>query len=324
MNEARRRFLLQRMAAHGDRCFDPSEGLLLLPAGGYHAAHAGHPVRESLYYALVLLELSDRSLQGRAEAIIRRVIALQEAADPGAKTCGLWPCFLEEPARTDFSRADFNGMTLLLAWHRHGRRLPASLLKEMERAIARAAICIRRGNVDTGRANIAITGLFVILAAAELTGDAELFDHAMERLGRLRDTGRADGGFAEDNGPACVAANLAGLHAIVACVRDERAREAVAPLIERFWREVAGRFRPEASEALGALIEKASRGAVVCPQAEGGEPFGALHACVVNVDALPDVVAALSACVRRSKPAAAVRSAQGRLRSKAVGSGGKP
>lgn len=339
MNETRRRRLLQAMADHGDRHFDPAAGMLLVPMGGYRNVHAEHlddtprhPVRESLYYALVLLELADRSLQGRAEAIIRRVIALQEAGDPAAKTYGLWPYFAEAPVASwpwpDFNWADFNGMTLLLIWRRHGRRLSPESGAMIVEAIRRAALCIRRRNVDINYTNIAIKGTFVTLSAAEVTGDPELLAYAMERLEHLGEAVASAGGFAEYNSPTYAAVSLAGLHAIATYVEEARARVLVTPLIERFWRDVAGRFHVEtrelagpharaytarlgdAPELLGSLIEKASGGAVAYPQAEQREAFGALYACVLNVDAPDDVVAMLSA--RTSETRQVVDRAQAR------------
>ena len=324
MNETHRREYLQRMADYGDRNFDPVVGLLQLPMDGYRNVHAEHlddtlrhPVRESLSYALVLLEMSDRALQGRAESILTRVVDLQEASDPDAKEFGLWPYFLEELVPVwpwpDFNWADFNGMTLLLIWHRHRRRLSAALADRIIEAIRRAAVCIRRRNVDLNYTNIAIKGTFVTLSAAEVTGDAELLDYAIDRLLRLRDTVASAGAFAEYNSPTYAAVSLAGLHAMETYVRDERARSVVTMLLTRFWGEVSERFHPEtrelagpharayhaslsvASGLLGSLIEKASRGAVqyASPSDQGG--FGALYACVINVEAPAETVALFSA-----------------------------
>lgn len=329
MNESDRQRKLYRMLSYGDLHFDPVATMVRLPMGGYRNVHSEHlddtprhPVRESLHYALVLLEMSERSLQGRAEAIISRVMVLQEADDPEAKTYGLWPYFLEEPVSIwpwpDFNWADFNGMTLLFILHRHGRRLSVSLVKEIKQAITRAAICIRRRNVDLNYTNIAIKGTFVTLAAAEVCDDADMRCYALDRLERLHATVLSAGGFVEYNSPTYAAVSLAGLHAIESYVRDQRAQAFTAPLLERFWRDVAARFHPETRELagpharaysiglnespglLGSLIEKASRGAVVYPPVEGRDTFGALYACVVNVNVPPDVAAALSA--RASKP----------------------
>lgn len=330
MNEFYRREYLQRMADHGDRHFEPEAGLLRLPMGGYRNVHSEHldetprhPVRESLAYALVLLELAERSLQGRAEAIIARVIGLQDSGDPRAKTYGLWPYFQEEPVAKwpwpDFNWADFNAMTLLFVWHRHRRRLGAALVEKITEAIRRASVCIRRRNVDLNYTNIAIKGTFVTLSAAEVTGDAELLGYAMDRLGRLRETVMAAGGFVEYNSPTYAAVSLAGLHAMDSYVRDERAHAPVAQLLERFWDDVADRFHPEtcelagpharaytpslasAPELLGSLIEKASKGAVRYPQVPGRDPYGCLYACVMNVEAPTSAVGRLAAPATRTR-----------------------
>lgn len=321
MNEARRRQLLQDMADYGDRHFDPAAGLLRLPMDGYRNVHAEHlddtlrhPVRESLYYALVLLELADRALQGRAEAIIDHVIALQDVASAKPALRGLWPYFLEEPVAVwpwpDLNWADFNGMALLLIWHRHRRRLSAGLRARIVEAVHRAARCIRLRNVDLNYTNIAIKGCFVTLSAAETTDDRELFDYAIARLERLRDTVAANGGFAEYNSPTYAAVSLAGLHAITSYVAHPSARAFAEPLIDRLWNDVAVRFHAGTGELagpharayasslracpglLGALLEKASSGVVSHPAQAEGTGFAALHACVLNVDA-PEKAAAL-------------------------------
>lgn len=324
------------MADYGDRHFDPAAGLLLLPMRLFRNVHSEHldetprhPVRDSLYYALVLLELADQSLQGRAEAIIARALALQETADPQAKTHGLWPYFLEEPVAVwpwpDFNWADFNGMALLLIWHRHRRRLGASLLKDLKRAVALAAGCIRRRNVDLNYTNIAIKGTFVTLSVAEVTGDGELLAYALDRLARLRDTVAATGTFAEYNSPTYAAVSLAGLHAIANYVSHPGVPALVEPMLERFWLEVAEHFHPETRELagpharaytpaltqspalLGSLIEKASRGGVCYPvkiDAESGkgvDKFGALYACTMMVEAPAAAVARLTASRSESR-----------------------
>lgn len=312
------------MADHGDRHFDPAAGLLRLPMTGYRNVHAEHldetprhPVRESLSYALVLLELAERSRQGRAETILERVLSLQDSADPAAKTFGLWPYFLEEPVsswpRPDFNWADFNGMTLLLVWHRHQRRLAPELAARLLAALRRAARCIRRRNVDLNYTNIAIKGTFVTLSTAEITRDEALLAYALDRLERLRDTVAATGAFAEYNSPTYAAVSLAGLHAIATYVESPRARGPLAPLLARFWAEISGRFHPGLRELagphsrayrpslaaspglFGALVEKATRGAVAFPALEERDPLGALAACVLQVDAPPAVAALLSA-----------------------------
>lgn len=339
MNESHRRLHLQRMADHGDRFFNPAMGMLRLAMPVHRNVHSEHlddsprhPVHGSLIYALVLLEMADRALQGRAEAILSRVIDLQETSDPQAKTFGLWPYFLEEPVPVwpwpDFNGADFNGTTLLLIWHRHRRRLAPALLGKLVEAIRRAAVCIRRRNVDLNYTNIAIKGTFVTLSTAEVTGDAELLAYALDRLERLSATVATTGAFAEYNSPTYAAISLAGLHAMETYVRDERARPLVTSLLTRFWRDVAERFHPEtrelagpharaympslssAPELLGSLIEKASRGAVHYALTSGREEFGAIYACVMNVEPPAGIAALLAA--RSTEPRQVTARAQAR------------
>lgn len=326
---------LPLMIAAGDRYYDPAAKLLLLPMGGYRNVHTEHlddtprhAVRESLYYALALLETDVPGVLPRAEALIDGALALQQTADPEAETYGLWPYFLEDPVPVwrwpDLNWADFNGMTLLLIWHRHRARLTARLTAEIEAAIHRAAICIRRRNVDLNYTNIAIKGTFVALSAAEIAGDAEMLSYALDRLARLRDTVAGAETFAEYNSPTYAAISLAGLHAIRGYAAHPGVPALVEPMLERFWKEIAERFHPETRELagpharaysttlneapalLGTLIEKASRGAVrygVAPKRDGkaAEEFGALYACVLDVEAPAAAVERLTAAASEAR-----------------------
>ena len=144
-----------------------------------------------------------------------------------------------------------------------------------------------------------------MLAASEATGDAELLDHALDRLGRLRDRAPVEGDFTSHGDPASAATELAALHAIRTYVNDRRANALAELCLTRVWREVAEGFDPdpeiraaslewnESAGLLCALIEKAGGGEAVYRTGDGN-PFDALYACVVTVDAPPDVVAALS------------------------------
>lgn len=264
---------MQIMADYGDRYFDPATGLLCRPEDSGRAARAGypgvaspHPVRESLDYALVLLELSERSLQGRAGAIIGRVVALPEP---------------------DFAPAVSNAMTLIFIRQRHGRRLAAQLVNAIEHVIGRAAACVRHRNEETGDAGMAMKGVFVMLAAAEAADDADLLGYALSRLGRLRDTMPARECFSGEDGPARAAACLTGLHAVDTYVKHAEARVVAGVILERLWQHVAG-MEGECG-ALGLLIEKAGREARSCTPAGLDGAFDALYACVLNVDAPGDV-----------------------------------
>ena len=107
---------LQRLLAYCDPRYDPDEQMLKVEfsSPGYHSRVASgtpvHPTRESLMYALALLQRDDPGDVRRAESILHRVLPLQDTAQQ-SPTCGVWPWLLEEPldamAAPDPNWADF-------------------------------------------------------------------------------------------------------------------------------------------------------------------------------------------------------------------------
>ncbi len=96
-----RRQAFLRALAREDEGYDPAARMLRaeFSSPGYHTTLQGgivHRTRESLKYAVALLDSGDPARLERAEAILDRVIALQDQ-DPGSRTYGIWPWFLEEP-----------------------------------------------------------------------------------------------------------------------------------------------------------------------------------------------------------------------------------
>ena len=112
---------------------------------GYHTTLTGgevHPTRDSLDYAVALLDTGEPEWQKRAEDILRKVIGLQDQ-DPASKTYGIWSWFLEEPLEKmsppDWNWADFCGVRLLQVAMRHRSRLPVDLAENLDSAIRHAA-----------------------------------------------------------------------------------------------------------------------------------------------------------------------------------------
>src|SRR6266481_85160 len=72
--------------------YDSAERSLRKPfsSPGYHTTLTGgevHPTRESLHYAVALLDTGDETFLPRAKVILRRIIAEQDQ-DPQSKTYG--------------------------------------------------------------------------------------------------------------------------------------------------------------------------------------------------------------------------------------------
>ena len=154
-----------------------------------------HPTRESLDYALALLQGDGTE---RAAAVVRTVLALQDV-DPTSKTYGIWPWFLEEPLTEmdppDWNWADFCGARLAQVLVEHARALPGDLIRDTRTGLGHAAASIFRRNVGPAYTNIAVMGAGVTLAAGELLDEPRLSDYGRRRLRNIVEHTEYHGGF---------------------------------------------------------------------------------------------------------------------------------
>lgn len=215
--------------------------VILGPEYRYHTKMRecqANPTRESLEYALYLLEDGTPASVDRARKIIARVVPLQ-VTDPLSKWYGLWGWYMQEPpdkmAPADWNWADFNGSLLLLMELRHGKLLGAELRAQVREAIRHAAHSVRRRNVSMSYTNIAVKGTFVTLAAAELLNDEEIGTYARDRIVRLCQQIDETGSFAEYNSPTYARVTLTNLTRIRMYVKNEEARHRAAAIERRAW-----------------------------------------------------------------------------------------
>lgn len=311
------RVLVAKAVAQEDERFDERQQLvtrLLGPGYRYHTrlreVHA-HPTRESLEYALGLLELGGDARVTRAKSVISRVLTLQDV-DPGSTWYGIWGWYAEEPPDkmqpADWNWADFNGSTLLLIDLRHGETLGADLRQRIRVGIHHAAWSIARRNVGMDYTNIAAMGTFVTLAAGELLGDEALLAYALERIGRLAAAVDETGSFAEYNSPTYARVTIASLARIRMYVKDERARQIAARIEERVWLHIGSHWDAPRKQFAGpmsrcyatdlgspAWLEKALDGRLSLIRAnERGEPMlpGDLETAIHDIRC-PDAVTPL-------------------------------
>ena len=265
--------------------YDPQERMLKEPfrSPGYHTTlHGGmiHSTRSSLHYAVALLDTGDRALLERAEAILRRVIALQDQ-DPNSKTYGLWSWFLEEPlaqmSPPDWNWADFCGVALLQVALDHRHRLSPDLAQGVDAAIQHAARSIRKRNVGPGYTNIAIMGAYVTMVAGELYGWKEMADYAKARWRDFCEYTREQGAFNEYNSPTYTIVALEELGRMLLHVQDPDFRRQAEAMHRLAWEEIALHFHAPTRQWAGphsraystllddrvlALVQNATQGRV--------------------------------------------------------------
>jgi len=251
---------VRRLAAEKGAFYDEGAGMLKIPFGspGYHTTLTGgevHPIRESLWYAVVLLDTGRPADVERAVVIFDRVLALQDAGPETSPTHGIWPWFLEESlvqmSPPDWNWADFCAAQILEALLTHRSRFPAGLVERMEAAVRRACFSIRRRRVSPGYTNIAIMGCFVTMAAGEAFDDGELFAYGLERLREFRDHTVAHGAFSEYNSPVYTLVALAELGRFFHHVRHAEALEIAGALYRRAWEEIAFHYHAPTAQWAG-------------------------------------------------------------------------
>ena len=241
---------LDRALASSHAQYDPAEQMLRRPfsSPGYHTTLKGgfvHGTKDSLAYAVGLLDTGRATDLERAVAIIRRVVALQDT-DPSSKTYGIWSWFLEEPlakmSPPDFNWADFNGVSLLQIARDHRNRLPVDLARAVDDSILYACRAIKKRNVGPSYTNIAIMGTYVTLVAGELYDLPEFKIYGLDRLRRFHDYTVENGAFEEYNSPTYTIIALAELSRLQAHVRSPAARPMIDTLVRRAWEEIATHF----------------------------------------------------------------------------------
>jgi len=253
------RAVMQNALRGMDSRYDAAEHMISHHAGNdysYHSAFRNttvHPTRESLEYALYLLEAGRGE---RAAQVIERVIAEQDT-DTKSRFYGIWGWYMEEPANkmnpADFNWADFNGSLLLLIELRHGSKLSLTLRKKVLQSIHHAAYSIRKRNVTMAYTNIAAQGTFVTLAAGKLLDDQVLWDYAVDRQRRFSAKIDETGSFAEYNSPTYANVTIVNLTRIATYIKDERVLKLNTKLSERIWDHLANHWHVGTRQLAGPM-----------------------------------------------------------------------
>ncbi|MGW1407125.1 hypothetical protein [Streptomyces sp. NPDC002403] len=255
------RTLLRAALAEGDRCWDAEANLLQVEAP-YNPIHTNikgghaHPTRNSLHYALLLLERGGEGDAERAHSVILRIAGLQDRSPENA-TYGIWGYYAEEPAAemvpADWNWADFLGIALLLVHARHGDALPAGVRHELRESLRHAAASIVRRNVHLTYTNVAVMGTFVTLAAGKVLDDEELFAYGRDRMVRLSQAIDGTGSFTEFNSPSYWGVVLQTLTLIREHVTDEEVLELNDRLHDRLWLHFLARWHPPTRQLSGPM-----------------------------------------------------------------------
>ncbi|NIS54342.1 MAG: hypothetical protein GWN94_25150, partial [Phycisphaerae bacterium] len=235
-----------------DSQYNPAEKMLRarFSSPGYHTTLKSgyvHRTRNSLSYAVALLDSGQTERLKRAEDILRRVISLQDQ-NPKSRTYGIWSWFLEEPldkmSPPDWNWADFCGTQLLQVAIDHMHRLPEDLQNQVKQSIIHASYSIKRRNVGPGYTNIALMGTYVTHVAGELFNVPELTEYAKARLKRFYDHTLAHGSFSEYNSPTYTVVAINEISRMLRHVKDPDSQKLIKKLNRLAWLHLARHFHP--------------------------------------------------------------------------------
>ncbi|MBD2872178.1 hypothetical protein [Paenibacillus arenilitoris] len=216
---------------------------------GYHTqikqADFIHSTRDTMIYALALLDTELPEYEQRAYDMIGRIVSLQDR-DRSRDTFGIWSWFYEEPlermAPPDWNWADFIGKQLVLAVKRHGHRFPAELRESVVRAIGFACDAIIKRDVGPSYTNIAIMGAFVTMIAGELLGQRAYAEYGLRRLTKLYEHTEKRQVFQEYNSPTYTQIAILELSKIMAETASAEAKRISGELLRMTWKTVAEHF----------------------------------------------------------------------------------
>ena len=265
MLEHIRRKRVAEIVECGDRCFDPSSGLLHLPSDAAACPVSSSAEAAVLCYALGLLELAERSRQGRAEAIIAR--AVRERPHPAREGGGTVAA----------------AMALLLIWHRHRRILPAGVSAAILRRLGRdAALAAEGGGFGEG-GTTGIPALSLACAVGVALEDAGMSAAAVNGLARVRINARSPSSDLEKRAFCLSCLYVVRTHAGESAL----ARDTTGRLIREMWAGGlgSGLMADRAQPALiRALLENGADVEIAGKPAPDGRLFGTLTAYVVAID----------------------------------------
>lgn len=241
------------------KAYDPEEKMLatyLDKPAVYASTLTGkaHYTRESLIYAVALLDSGLEENRQRAIGILEKVVSLHDA-DPNSKTYGIWSWYLEEPldkmSPPDFNWADFCGVQLLQVLLDHSDRISAELLESIKKSIVHACNSIMKRKVSPTYTNIAIMDVYVTLVAGELLGSKEIFAYGKEYMKIFYDFTKSNGTFTEYNSPTYTITALTEITRILDHAKDEECLAMADELHKIAWGCIAIHYHPASGQWAG-------------------------------------------------------------------------
>jgi hypothetical protein len=221
----------------GDVNFDPDANLV-----GVHSKKPPnkklHDTRESAYYAYGLLLTGDPADRARGNAILAKVVTLQDTK-PNSPTFGSFNGNAEDPP-SDQNSAAFVGLTLadVVDLDRRHPCLDAGVRNQVENATRMAVEAVMHRDVDAGYTNIALLSIALAAGGDKLFAMPGAGAWAQNKLdGVLALAG--DGEFEEYLSPTYTGVALQGAYMAQKFSFSDTFAASVNKVIDHLWKQVA-------------------------------------------------------------------------------------
>ena len=214
-----------------------------------------HAIKPSLVYAIALLDSRKAEFRNIAFDILRAVFSLQDQ-NPGSKTCGVWPYYLEEPLATkrtpaDRNWADFCAIPIIRLINDHNELLPDDLKEKARNALLLAAKAIRSRDVRPDYTNISLMGLYVCYMTADMYNNTDLMTYARQRLKAFYDCTLLNKGFIEYNSPNYFKLSLDEVLRLKNHVVNQKDHAMLDAIYNTGWSIIARHYHPPSAQWSG-------------------------------------------------------------------------
>jgi hypothetical protein len=199
-----------------------------------------HSTRESTYYAYGLLLTGDPKDLARAQDILKRVLATQDANPQNASLYGAFGWLAEDPPG-DLNSAAFVGGILaeILYLDRKKPRLDPVLRRQVEDSVRMSVAAVMHRDVDGAYTNMAILSIALAAAGDKLLSVPGAGEWAGKKLDKVLALAGDKGEFAEYLSPTYTGVAIQGASIAKRFAFSDAFAAKVDTLINRLWQQVA-------------------------------------------------------------------------------------
>lgn len=217
-----------------------------------------HHIRETIWYALGLLQRGSSSDVERACQALRAVLRYQ-FDEPGAAYDGTWYRYMEEPhpgnaaiwKGYDPNWREFIGTTLAIILLEYERDLPETLVAAIDEALRQAIRGALTRDLPASYTNIALMNAFLMIFAGERFGERAWISEGEKMAQEVYRLFSINNAFSEFNSPTYYGVDLYALGLWCTYSSSAWLRQSGATMEAALWRDIALMYQADMKNMAG-------------------------------------------------------------------------